>query len=104
MRSFDKLVFVDRDGGDAFQRDDIFPRANEIFEKLTDEEEEIIPECCTRATVSENPNNDYCQFHGYLPKGNLQDAIESCHQKFVTVISWLSKGIPCSSIRIYFRE
>ena len=73
MRSFDKLlILLDRDGGDAFQRDDIFPTATEILEKLTDEEEEIIPERRTRAPVSENTNNDYCQFHGYLLKGNLQ--------------------------------
>ena len=48
MRSFDKLLMLlDHDGRDAFQRDDIFPTASEILEKLTDEEEEIIPECCT---------------------------------------------------------
>ena len=35
---------MDRDGGDAFQRDNIFPTASEILEKLTDEEQEIIPE------------------------------------------------------------
>ena len=80
MRSFDKLPFLlDCDGWDAFQRDDIFPTKSEILEKLSDEEEEIIPERCTQAAVSENPNNDYCQFHDYLLKGNLQDAIESCH-------------------------
>ena len=49
VRSFDKfLILLDRGGGDAFQRDDIFPTASEILEKLTDEEEEIIPECHTR--------------------------------------------------------
>ena len=94
MRSFDKLlILLDRDEGDAFQRDDIFPTAGEILEKLTDEEEEIIPECRTRAAVSENPNNDYCQFHGYFLKGNLQDATESCHQKFVTIISSLKQSL-----------
>ena len=46
MKSFDKLlILLDCDGGDAFQRDDIFPTASEILEKLTDEEEEIIPKC-----------------------------------------------------------
>ena len=46
MRSFDKLlILLDRDGGDAFQRDDILLTASEILEKLTDEEEEIIPKC-----------------------------------------------------------
>ena len=84
---------LDRDGGDAFQRDDIFPTATEILEKLTDEEEQIIPERRTRAPVSENTNNDYCQFHGYLLKGNLQDAIESCHQEFVTIISSLKESL-----------
>ena len=80
IRSFDKLlILLDRDGGDAFQRDNIFSTASEILEKLTDEEEEIIPERRTRTAASENPNNDYCQFHGYLLKSNLQDDIESCH-------------------------
>ena len=94
VRSFDKLlILLDCDGGDAFQRDDIFPTASEILEKLTDEEEEIIPEHHTQAAVSENPNNDFCQFHGYLQKDNLQDAIESCHQEFVTIISSLKESL-----------
>ena len=43
MRSFDKLlILLDGGGGDAFQRDNIFPTASEIFKKRTDEEEEII--------------------------------------------------------------
>ena len=84
---------MDCDRGDAFQRDDIFPAASEILEKRTEEEEEIIPECHTRAAVSENPNNDYYQFHGYLLKGNLQDAIKSCHQEFVTIISSLKESL-----------
>ena len=93
MRSFDKLlILLDQDRGDAFQKDDIFPTASEILEKLTDEEEEIIPEQHTQAAVSENPNNDFCQFHGYLQKDNLQDAIESCHQEFVTIISSLKES------------
>ena len=72
MRSFDKLlILLDREWGDAFQRDDIFPKASEILEKLTDEEEEIIPKYRTQAAVSENPYNDYCQFHGYLLKVNF---------------------------------
>ena len=76
MRSFDKLlILLDRDGGDAFQRDNIFPTASEILEKLTDEEEKIIPKCRTRRAASENSNNDYCHFHGYFLKGNLQDDI-----------------------------
>ena len=37
MRSFDKLlILLDCDGGDVFQRDDIFPTASESLEKLTD--------------------------------------------------------------------
>ena len=39
IRSFDKLlILLDRDGRDAFQRDNIFLTASEILEKLTDEE------------------------------------------------------------------
>ena len=48
IRSFDKLIILlDCGGGDAFQRDDVFLTASEILEKLTDEEEEIIPDCRT---------------------------------------------------------
>ena len=94
MRSFNKLlILLDHDGGDAFQRDDIYPTESEILEKLTYEEEEIIPERRTQAAVSDNPNNDYCQFRGYLLKGNLQDAIESCHQEFVTITSSLKESL-----------
>ena len=94
MRSFDKLlILLDRDGGDAFQMDDIFPTASEILEKLNDEEEETIPGRRTRAAVSENPNNDYCQFHCYLLKDNLQDTTEFCHQEFVAIISSLKESL-----------
>ena len=35
MKSVDKLlILLDHDGGDAFQRNDIFPTASEILEKL----------------------------------------------------------------------
>ena len=45
MRSFDKLlILLYCDGRDACQRDDVFRTASEILEKLTDEEEEIIPD------------------------------------------------------------
>ena len=94
MKSFDKLlILLDCDGGDAFQRDDIFPTASEILEKLTDEEEEIITKCHTQVAVLENPNNNYCQFHGCLLSGNLQDAIESCHEEFLTIISSLKESL-----------
>ena len=94
MRSFNKLlILLDHDGGDVFQRDDIYPTESEILKKLTYEEEEIIPERRTQAAVSDNPNNDYCQFCGYLLKCNLQDAIESCHQEFVTVTSSLKESL-----------
>ena len=68
-----------------------FPRQVTFWRNLLIKE--IIPERRTRAAVSENSNNDYCQFHGYLQKGNLQDAIESCHQEFVNTISSLKESL-----------
>ena len=37
-------------------------------------DKDIIPEHQTWAVASENPNNNFCNFHEYLLKGDLETA------------------------------
>ena len=67
IKSFEKLLLLlNRDGKEAFHHNYIFKTASEILEQLLNEEDDIIPGCQTRAAAAENPNNDFCKFHGYL--------------------------------------
>ena len=70
------LHLLNRDGSDAFHRDDIFKTASEILKQISVEREDIVPECQTRAAVVENPNSNFCNFHEYFLKGDLETAME----------------------------
>ena len=94
LRSFEKLsILLDRDGGEIFHRDDIFPTASEMLEQLTDEDHDIVPDRQTRADAAANPNNKFTTYHGYLLKGNVVDAIESCHFEFTNILGTLREAI-----------
>ena len=84
---------MNRDGKDVFHRDDIFKTASEILEQLSDEEDDITPELQTRAAAAENPNNDFCQFHGYLLKGDLDSAMEINLLEFKTIVESLIEAL-----------
>ena len=58
----------------------------EILEQLSDTEDDIIPECLTRAGAAENPNNRFCEFHGYLLKGDLERAMEINCKEFKSIL------------------
>ena len=69
------LHLINRDGSDAFHCN-IFKTASKILKQLSDNEEDIVPECQTRAAAAENPNSNFCNFHGYLLKEDLEKAME----------------------------
>ena len=62
--------------------DNIFPAANEMLKQLTNEEE-IVSACQTGVDVAANSNNKYSKFHDYIRKGRIEDAIITCHSKFI---------------------
>ena len=95
IKSFEKLLLLlNRDGKETFHRDDIFKTASEILEQLSDEEGDIISEHKTRAAAAENPNNDFCEFHGYLLRGSLDSTLEIINLKeFKTIVESLIKAL-----------
>lgn len=94
IKSFEKLLLLlNRDGKDAFHRDDIFKTASEILEQLSDNEDDIIPERRTRAGAAENPNNRFCEFHGYLLKGDLERAMEINCEEFKSILESLIEAL-----------
>ena len=84
---------MNRDGKEAFHHDDIFKTASEILEQLSNEEDNIIPERQTRAAAAENPNDDFCEFHGYLLTGSLDSAMEVNLKEFKTIVESLIKAL-----------
>ena len=84
---------MNRDGKEAFHRDDIFKTASEILEQLSNEEDDIIPEHQTRAAAAKNLNNDFCEFHGYLVTGSLDRAMEINLKEFKTIVESVIKAL-----------
>ena len=84
---------MNRDGKEAFHRHDIFKTASEILEQLSNEENDIIPERQTRVAAAENPNNDFCEFHGYILTGSLDSAMEIKLKEFKTIVESLIKAL-----------
>ena len=84
---------MNRDGKEAFHRNYILKTASEILEQILNEEDDITPEHQTRAAAAENPNNDFCMFHGYLLTGSLDSAMEITLKEFKTVIDSLIKAL-----------
>ena len=72
----EKLHLLNRNGSDAFHRDDNFKTESKILEKFSVDKENIIPEHQTQAAVAGNPNSNFCNFHEYLLKGDLETAME----------------------------
>ena len=94
IKSFEKLLLLlNRDGKEAFHRDDIFKTASEILEQLSNEENDIIPERQTRVASAENPNNEFCKFHGYILTGSLDSAMEIKLKEFKTIVESLIKAL-----------
>ena len=60
---------------------------SEISEQLSDEEDDILPECQTRAAAAENLNNDFCEFHGYFLTSSLDSAMEINLKEFKTIVN-----------------
>ena len=72
IKVLEKLLhLLNRDGSNVFHCDDIFKKASKILEQLSVEEEDIVPERQIRAAAAENPNNNFCNFQGYLLKGDF---------------------------------
>ena len=46
------------------------------MEQLSVDEEDIVPKHQTQAAASENPKNNFCNFHDYLLKEDLETAME----------------------------
>ena len=87
------LNLLNRDGNDAFHRDDIFKTASEILEQLSENEEDIVPDRQTRAAAAENPNNNFCNFHGYLLKGDLEIVMDVNCKEFKHVTASLIEAL-----------
>ena len=82
INDFEKpLHLLNRDGSDAFHHCDIFKTASKILERLP-VDKDIIPERQTWAVATENPNNNFCNFHGYLLKGDLETAMDINCEEF----------------------
>ena len=60
---------------------------SEISEQLSDEEDDILPECQTRAAAAENLNNGFCEFHGYFLTSSLDSAMEINLKEFKTIVN-----------------
>ena len=94
IKSFEKLLLVlNRDGKEAFHCNDIFKTVSETLEQLSNEEDDNIPERQTRAAAAENPNNDFCKFHGYLLTGSLDSTMEINLKEFKTIVESLIKAL-----------
>ena len=94
IKTIDKLlILLNREGGEAFHRDDVFPTASDILEQLADNDEEILPERQTRAQAAANPNNNHALFHDYLLKGSVEDAIETCKNEYIMIVELLKEAL-----------
>ena len=78
---------------EAFHHNIIFKSASDISEQLSDEEDDIIPEHQKRAAAAENLNNDFCNFHGYLLTGSLDNAMGINLKEFKTIVESLIKTL-----------
>ena len=83
---------MNRDGKEAFHRDDIFKTASEILEQLSNEEDDTILKHQTRAAAAENLNN-FSEFHGYLHTGSLDSTMEINLKEFKTIVESLIKAL-----------
>ena len=72
---------------------DIFKTASNILQQPSVDKEDIVPEHETRAAAAENPNNNFCNFHGYLLKGDLETAMEVNCKKFKHIITSLIEAL-----------
>ena len=62
--------------------------ASEMLEQLSNsEDEDIIPERRTRADAAANPGNDYSDFLGYLLTRSVEDALISCYDKVISIVT-----------------
>ena len=59
--------------------------ASEMLEQLSNDEDEEIPECRTRADAAADPGNDYSDFHGYLLTRSAEDALISCYDEVISI-------------------
>ena len=93
IKSFKKLLLLlNRDGKEAFHHN-IFKTASEILEQLSNEEDDIIPECQTRAAAADNPYNDFWEFHGHFLTGSLDNTMEINLKEFKTIAESLIKAL-----------
>ena len=77
VKVLEKLLhLLNRDESNVFHRDDIFKTASKILEQLSDNKEDVISERQIQAAATENPSNNFCYFHGYLLKRDLETSME----------------------------
>ena len=59
------------------------------MEQLLVDEEDIVPEHQMQAAAVENPNTNFCNFHGYLLEGVLEIAMKVNCKEFKHIIASL---------------
>ena len=86
------LHLLNRDESDAFHCN-IFRTARKISKQLLDNEEDIVSEHQAQAAAAENPNYNFCNFHGYLLEGDLETVMEVNCKKFKTHHCIFNRGL-----------
>ena len=71
----------------------IFKTASKILEQHSVDEEDIVPECESRAAAAENSNNNFFNIHGYLLKRDLETATEVNCKEFKHIITSLIEAL-----------
>ena len=80
-----------------FFRDDLFPTAAEMIEKLggndddRDDEKDIVTP--VQQTRQDETPDGYCMLNGYLISGTIQKALVECRNEFAMILAELERGL-----------
>lgn len=94
IKTMEKLHrFLIKDGVDAIKNKNLFPSLAALLDKISTENEDIIPELQTRRAQLDNEGNNYVQFDTYLMKGNLDMQLQRVTVEITKIVGELARTL-----------
>ena len=77
----------------GFKRKELIPTCSSILEEIVVDDSEVIPDRQTRSDKASVSLREFNLYHGYILKGNPEQALKECSKEFIGILASLESAL-----------